>query len=827
MSTVNLLESYAEIIYPNIPDHPQNQYTNVLLIHKSVPEYQTFVDSVNANTFPIAFSSSSSSAELLGILRRYFTSIPRIGFCFVSTLDIPPLFIDNEPMFINNETMPYSNNVQLVVSMVQEFSVVNMDFLACDTLNYSTWRNYYDILRQSTGITVGASDNKTGNIKYGGDWILESTSQDIETVYFTQSIEYYSYLLDAVPFASNVIPRICGITTDGTYLYVGQNLRYAGYNTAIARTINRVEIANPTNIFRDFVVYSTVGVTRQISSPYNGFIYAACEYTLVKINTSTRAFNNVSISGQSNFYGVFLHNGKLYVTTPDKICRLSPDTDTLDTTWGTNGIFSTGRSTLNTCAVGNDGYLYAGLNDSMMRINITNTTDVNYDFKFNGVTLPQNMFGQITYHNGYLYSTSNDNRISRVNLSNYSQISLSWKTIPTPYIYNGTPRTTALNGVVGYEYVIYAGINIDTGSSNNDSQIALYDLPIPPSTPLNTVSFDIGNTVSRSLGNLQVSIIDPSNVSTNGISYWYSTNGNTYINSNIANNGPTQSRYTFNITGLSSSVNTVYVYAKNSVGNSAPISTPVNITGAPGSITSYSTDFSLENGITVSILDTNNRASNNIYYYYYTFRTGDTSPNQSGNIAVYSNSYVSLTSGSSVSSFNIPNLLKGDYSVYVAAVNPYGSSIYTPAVTPISVICFKEDSRILTNRGYRKIQNLKKGDLVKTLKHGFKPIYNPELFEDLVLTGCHSILLDGYVNEEQLAKSIKVNGRIYLTEGKYRVPVCADLRSSIYEKAGKYMVYHIALEHDDYYMNYGIYANGLLVESTSKRFLEEMNIMDI
>jgi hypothetical protein len=34
----------------------------------------------------------------------------------------------------------------------------------------------------------------------------------------------------------------------------------------------------------------------------------------------------------------------------------------------------------------------------------------------------------------------------------------------------------------------------------------------------------------------------------------------------------------------------------------------------------------------------------------------------------------------------------------------------------------------------------------------------------------------------------------------------------------------MALENDDYYMNYGIYANGLLVESTSKRFMDTIKM---
>jgi hypothetical protein len=40
-------------------------------------------------------------------------------------------------------------------------------------------------------------------------------------------------------------------------------------------------------------------------------------------------------------------------------------------------------------------------------------------------------------------------------------------------------------------------------------------------------------------------------------------------------------------------------------------------------------------------------------------------------------------------------------------------------------------------------------------------------------------------------------------------------------------IYHIALEHHDILMNYGIYANGLLVESCSERNLRELSNMRI
>lgn len=162
------------------------------------------------------------------------------------------------------------------------------------------------------------------------------------------------------------------------------------------------------------------------------------------------------------------------------------------------------------------------------------------------------------------------------------------------------------------------------------------------------------------------------------------------------------------------------------------------------------------------------------------------------------------------------------------------------------VICFKVDSKIkcLINNEEKDIciQDLKKGDLVKTSRDGYLPVnvvgkkkcYNPknsdkrtvtrlyklsknkypELYEDLVVTGCHSILVDFITNKqiEETKKIIKTK-TLCMTSGLFRLLACIDERSDIYkDEYGDIDVYHIALG-DDINVNYGIYANGLLVES--------------
>lgn len=180
--------------------------------------------------------------------------------------------------------------------------------------------------------------------------------------------------------------------------------------------------------------------------------------------------------------------------------------------------------------------------------------------------------------------------------------------------------------------------------------------------------------------------------------------------------------------------------------------------------------------------------------------------------------------------------------------------IIIPSTTTITYPCFKEGSLILTDKRYRPVEDLKPGDLVKTLQNGFVPIdmigkrdivhsalkdrikdqlykctnYEyPDIFEPLVLTGCHSILVDEYEDEEQKQKTIEINGDTYVTDKKYRLPACADPRASVYETPGTYTIYHLALENENYYANYGIYANGLLVESCSKRYIKELSGMEL
>jgi len=174
-----------------------------------------------------------------------------------------------------------------------------------------------------------------------------------------------------------------------------------------------------------------------------------------------------------------------------------------------------------------------------------------------------------------------------------------------------------------------------------------------------------------------------------------------------------------------------------------------------------------------------------------------------------------------------------------------------------TVLCFKEDTKILClvdgKESYVPIQTMKPGTLVKTSLDGYKKvdtigsskIYNPahtirgknrlykctktnypEVFEDLVITGCHSILVDD-ITDTQRKDITELAGRIFVTDNKYRLMACIDERAEPYTEEGIHTIWHFALENDNYYYNYGVYANGLLVETSSKRMMKELSGMQL
>lgn len=167
-------------------------------------------------------------------------------------------------------------------------------------------------------------------------------------------------------------------------------------------------------------------------------------------------------------------------------------------------------------------------------------------------------------------------------------------------------------------------------------------------------------------------------------------------------------------------------------------------------------------------------------------------------------------------------------------------------------ICFNKGTKILCNKNgeelYIQVEQLKPGDLVKTYLHGYKPISiiksntfklgevddqgmykmkkTGSMLADLEMTGLHSILVDDsdsrYV--DQIKRFESANEKFkrpwgWHIDGKFRLTAnsCTQFKKM---PVNDYTVYSFALDNEQ--MQYGIWANGVLVETTAQRYLKKM-----
>jgi len=242
--------------------------------------------------------------------------------------------------------------------------------------------------------------------------------------------------------------------------------------------------------------------------------------------------------------------------------------------------------------------------------------------------------------------------------------------------------------------------------------------------------------------------------------------------------------------------------------------------------------------------------------YYYTIACNSTGNRiitmDSNNSTIYVSTdagatwTLQYTPGSEVSEAFVGVSISPDGTYYSAGFYAPGTYFLTSgsADIPTPVPCFLEGSQILCHVNgvdtYVNIETIRPGMLVKTSRDGYKPVKligsrsmnnggtadrnknslylctkaaYPELTADLTLTGCHAILVDK-ITETHRAGIISTLNRVFVTDKKYRLPACVDERASVVQTAGAFTVWHFALDHYDIRMNYGVYAQGLLVESS-------------
>ena len=268
-------------------------FTNLLLVNCSVPDYQVFLDSVNASTCAVLYSSETTYAELTGLIQEKTSSADRIGF------------VSRIPDLLEGHSFP--ENKVLMVSLLRDLDTKHVDFLACNTLNDPLWKAFYEDVEKETGVVVGASSDLTGNVKYGGDWMMESTGEDIESIYFTQSIDYYKYLLDEITYTAVV-------TSNNLHTV---ELADDSYTSLPDRNDGTVEVDLPYSFVFNEISYNKVYIG------YNGEIVFINTTLQNDFNEYNYYYNNYKVP-----VGIYLLHGDLNTKRP-KYIKYKKNTDNL------------------------------------------------------------------------------------------------------------------------------------------------------------------------------------------------------------------------------------------------------------------------------------------------------------------------------------------------------------------------------------------------------------------------------------------------------------------------------------------------------------------
>ena len=183
-----------------------SQYTKILLIDKNVEQYQKFVNGANSSTFTIVYKYTSKHKHLEEFLLANLKHVTRLA---IVSHGLPGGehhyyhnigFMEGEHFFkmsdLASGNTNFSPNVAFLKTLLTKMSINRMDFLACNLLRYTEWTQYLDLLKSfKSGLAVGASNDDTGNLQYGGNWTMENTLDNIKTVYFSSAIENYTGLL--------------------------------------------------------------------------------------------------------------------------------------------------------------------------------------------------------------------------------------------------------------------------------------------------------------------------------------------------------------------------------------------------------------------------------------------------------------------------------------------------------------------------------------------------------------------------------------------------------------------------------------------------------
>ena len=905
-----------------------SQYKKVLLIDKNVEQYQKFVNGANSSTFTIVYQHTSKHQYLEDFLVANLKHVTRIA---IVSHGLPGgehhyyhnlSFMESEHFFkisdLAGGITEYSPNVTFLKSLLTKMSINRMDFLACNLLQYTECTQYLDLLKSfKSGLVVGASNDDTGNLQYGGNWTMENTMDNIKTVYFSSAIENYTGLLalSYVTIDDNGTSRTWGYDMGGYRIWNCSdhtgivNVPFlAAADGYVTDTYHLLEAFQNSTTLSNVIVHDNIKAynrsfkgcntltSAQIGYNCEYLVHAFMETSITSIHiglpsnslttTGLDSFNNctllTSVTLGTNV--THMHGGSFAsctlltaITIPTSVTQLA-------------GLDGSGLTSI-TIEEPSNIKIFAGLSSTPLtsitipssvtalhaphNTPITSFTIPSSVVSFNGIRECSALTSLTIPDSCTLVGGSADfvfrNLESLTSLKLPSSLTSSFPirmlggglgltTVTIPYGVTQLPYQTIRSGTLTELVVpdtstlvsgegLYLTNSLRVYNSNNIyyDYVGSIEMGYKILQNYNSImaTFDTTDTTNWSLLGEKIALPDPS--------------GNVLEISTISSQDLTDE----NVTGTTTVSKRSFtknlikgIFSLNASAVSGKVVTLKNVTLPGFSTVEEVVVFNSSTNESTNFTNTISSAAvvgKNFYVLMESANDAVTLPSMNTTVTVTKtgDSTFSIFNGTTTTTKN-----SGESYTFDGLTINLGS-VFGFLVDP-STICFKEGTKIecLNSNSeleYLPVEDLRSGMFVNTYKHGLIPIsvvgtkkiFNPgndtrikdrlyvctpekypELKEDLIITGCHSILVDS-MNEQQTVDTLREAQDIFVTDDKYRLMSFLDERAEPYMEEGEYSIYHIALEHPDDMMNYGIYANGLLVESCSKKSMEEKSYMTV
>lgn len=166
----------------------------LLFVDTRVEQHQLVVDSIAQGVVVVTYDSKLDTAK------KILTKTPESQFESVAWFGHAPfgpevaLFGGDPPVAFNAPPV-HEFVADFWKPFVQKTSTPIIDFLGCKVLQDPSWLNFLEVLRAEAEVVVRASDDDTGALKKGGDWVLESHDVNVKNIYFTNTIDTWNSTL--------------------------------------------------------------------------------------------------------------------------------------------------------------------------------------------------------------------------------------------------------------------------------------------------------------------------------------------------------------------------------------------------------------------------------------------------------------------------------------------------------------------------------------------------------------------------------------------------------------------------------------------------------